>query len=122
MHGDYRAANILCRGDKIAAVLDFEEARVDHPVCELALAAVLLGTRFHDWGPVSARTRATFLTGYESVRPLEETEASWWKPLVLWNSMMLVPAGADPTGWGTAVIEQLRGGDGIALGAEGVRA
>lgn len=68
VHGDYRSANILCRGGRVVAVLDFEEARVDHAVAELARAAVLLGTRFRDWRPVTPHTRTVLREGYESVR------------------------------------------------------
>lgn len=108
VHGDFRSANILCLGSEIAAVIDFEEARLDHAIVELARSAVMLGTRFRDWGPVSAEVRATFLGGYRSVRRLSGAEASWWDALVLWYSLLLVPAGDDPTGWGRAAVGQLR--------------
>jgi len=39
VHGDVCRANVLTRGDTIAAVLDWEEARVDWPAWELASAA-----------------------------------------------------------------------------------
>ncbi|MFZ7089315.1 phosphotransferase [Curtobacterium sp. RRHDQ10] len=105
VHGDYRAANILCTRSEIVAVLDFEELRFDHRVVELARSAVLLGTLFHDWGPVPESVRREFLAGYESVDPLTADEHRWWDVLVLWYSSAFVPAGEDPTGWGTAVAE-----------------
>ncbi|UAL31921.1 phosphotransferase [Nocardioides rotundus] len=104
VHGDYRAANVLCSGSSVVAVLDFEEARLDHRVDELARSAVLLGTRFHDWGPVSADVRAGFLAGYQSVRRLSDPEQAWWRILVLWYSLAMIPAGEDPTGWRTAAL------------------
>lgn len=104
VHGDYRAANVLCSGSGVVAVLDFEEARLDHRVDELARSAVLLGTRFHDWGPVSADVRAGFLAGYQSVRRLSDPEHAWWRILVLWYSLAMIPAGEDPTGWRTAAL------------------
>ena len=107
LHGDFRASNVLCDGGTVVAVLDLEEARVDHCIHEIARAAVLLGTRFRDWGPVSADVRATFLTGYEDVRPLSPTERDWWDVLTLWYSLLLIPAGDDPTGWRAAAYEQL---------------
>ena len=58
MHLDIRSANLLCDGDRIPAILDFEEAGIDYPVDDLAKAAVLLGTRFRDWAPVSPDTHA----------------------------------------------------------------
>lgn len=107
VHGDFRASNILCTGPDVVAVLDLEETRLDFPIDEIARSAVLLGTRFRDWGPVSAGVRATFLAGYEAVRPLSPAERAWWVPLVLWYSLQLVPEGDDPTGWRAAAYEQI---------------
>jgi homoserine kinase type II len=104
VHGDFRSANVLCAGDEVAGVLDLEEARVDYPVVELARSAVLLGTRFHDWGPVASEVRSRLLEGYVAVRPLTPQEAAWWPVLVLWDSVRMVPPGADPTGWGAAAL------------------
>jgi homoserine kinase type II len=92
----------LCRGNEIAAVIDFEEARLDHRVTELARSAVLLGTQIHHWGPVSEQVRAVFLEGYRSESQLSEGEAQWWAILVLWISLLMVPQGDDPTGWGAS--------------------
>jgi len=107
VHGDYRAANILWSGDEIAAILDFEEAWCDHRVVELARSAVLLGTVFHDWGPVPAEVRSRFRAGYESTAPLAAAEAAWWDALVLWFSLAMIPAGDDPQGWRDAALSQL---------------
>ena len=60
VHGDHRAANILVRDGDVVAVLDFEEARIDQSIAELARSAVLLGTR----------------AGYEAVRPLTAAESA----------------------------------------------
>lgn len=87
-HYDYRSANVLCAGTEVAAVIDFEEIRFDHRVVELARSAVLLGTRFHDWGPVSPEVHAEFLAGYQSVRRLTQVEAGWWDALLLWQSLV----------------------------------
>ena len=108
VHGDFRSGNVLCAGSDIAAVIDFEEARLDPRVVELARSAVMLGTRFRDWGPVSAEVRAGFLNGYQSERQLTPAEVHWWDVLVLWYSLLLVPAGDDPTGWGSEALSQLR--------------
>jgi homoserine kinase type II len=101
VHGDFRAANILCAGNQVAAVLDFEEARIDFPIMELAQSAVMLGTRFRDWGPVPSHVHAWLLDGYESERPLTSAEAGWWNLLVLWFSLLLVPSGGRPDRMGT---------------------
>lgn len=108
VHGDFRSANVLCIGSEVAAVIDFEEARLDHRIVELARSAVLLGTRFHDWGPVSSQVRAALLDGYQSVRRLTPVEASWWDILVLWYSLAMIPSGEDRAGWRSAALNQLR--------------
>ncbi|MFG1648314.1 phosphotransferase [Micromonospora sp. NPDC049275] len=110
LHSDYRAANILCVGTEIVAVLDFEEAQQDHPVVELARSAVLLGTRYHDWGPVPVTVHAQFRAGYESVRRLSAVEAAWWDIVVLWQTLTFVPPGTDPTGWEASALSQLHEG------------
>ena len=77
---------------------------MEHRVFELARAAVLLGTRYHNWGPVPAEVRAEFLTGYSSERPLTPAEAGWLDILLLWHALMMVPPGDDPTGWGRSAL------------------
>jgi homoserine kinase type II len=108
LHFDVRSGNVLCDRGEIAAILDFEEARHDHPLLELARAAILLGTRYHDWGPVPAAVHAEFVTGYESERPLTPAEADWVDILLLWQGLEMVPSGADPTGWGPSALSLSR--------------
>lgn len=107
VHGDVRSANVLCAEGEVVAVIDFEEARFDHRVVELARSAVMLGTRFRHWGPVSADVRMNFSSGYQSERVLTPVEASWWDALVLWCTLVLIPAGNDPTGWKRSAMSQL---------------
>jgi homoserine kinase type II len=113
VHNDFRSANVLWNGDRITAVLDFEEVGLDHPVADLAGAAVLLGTRFRGWGPVSARTREVFVAGYRSARALSECEEAWLPALMLWRTLGHVPAGDDPAGWAASAHEQAFGHGGI---------
>ncbi|MER7560268.1 phosphotransferase [Nocardioides sp. NPDC126508] len=72
---DFRAANILWAEGRITAVLDLEEATYRRRVDDLAQAAVLLGTRYHDWRPAPAEVRGAFVAAYASVLPLGEDEA-----------------------------------------------
>lgn len=109
VHGDVRAANLLVADGDVTGMLDLEDLWFDTPVGELARSAVLLGTRFHDWGPVSPAVRAEFLAGYRSVRDLDAEEIAWWEVLVCWYSLALVPPGDDPTGWGATAAELLAG-------------
>jgi homoserine kinase type II len=107
VHYDFRSANVLCVGAQVAAVIDFEQARSDHRVVELARSAVLLGTRFRAWGPVSSEVRARFLAGYQSVRALTPLEVGWWDILLVWHALAMVPPGDDPTGWGPSALSHL---------------
>lgn len=108
VHGDYRSANIIVDESGIVAVIDFEEARIDHRVAELARSAVLLGTRFHNWAPVPIGVHATLLDGYGSQGRLTPAEASWWKPLVLWYSLTIAPTVGDAAAWTASALDQLR--------------
>jgi homoserine kinase type II len=108
IHNDFRSANVLCTGATVTAVLDFEEVTFDHRIVDLAHAAVLLGTEFRNWGPVSPETQETFVAGYQSVRPLSEDEDAWLRALILWRTLRFVPAGDDPAGWGMSVPHLVR--------------
>lgn len=94
VHHDYRAANILWQAGKITAVLDFEELRWGYRVNDLAWAAVHLGTRFHNWGPVSGVVHANFLAAYTSLHPLTAAEQAWLPVLMLWHSLNLANSAA----------------------------
>lgn len=107
VHGDIRSANILCRGPAVTAFLDFDEVRLDLRIDEMARSAVLIGTQFHNWGPVTAEVRTTFLAGYQSVQSLSLGERQWWDVLVLWYSLAFIPTGDDPTGWRLAALDHL---------------
>ncbi|MEQ7125575.1 phosphotransferase [Actinopolymorpha sp. B11F2] len=102
IHNDIRSANVLYGGSRVAGVLDFEEATLDHCVVDIARGAVMLGTQYRSWGPVPPETHAAFVAGYQSVRPLSATEAAWLHPLMLLRTLQCVPRGADPAGWGSS--------------------
>lgn len=107
VHFDFRSANILCARGEIVAVIDFEEAQQEHPLVELARAAILLGTRYHNWGPVPAEVHAEFVAGYAVERPLTSDEARWLDLLLLWQALAMVPPGDDPTGWAASALNRL---------------
>lgn len=71
---DFRSANILWAGGRISAVLDLEEARYERRVDDLAKAAVLLGTRYHDWAPTPSDARDAFVAAYQAAHPLPAEE------------------------------------------------
>ncbi len=74
VHADFRGANVLSRGGRITGVLDFEEARRDSAVVDLAHAICLLGTWYHDWQPMSQEAQAAFVGSYVDRRPLTDAE------------------------------------------------
>jgi homoserine kinase type II len=64
VHNDFRSANILHDGTRISAVLDFEEITYDTRVADIAKSAVLLATRYRDWGPTNEGVRTAYLRAY----------------------------------------------------------
>lgn len=65
VHHDFRSANLLHDGTGITAVLDFEEVAYDARVGDLARSAVLLATRYRDWGPTTEAVRASYVDTYD---------------------------------------------------------
>lgn len=65
IHNDFRSANIVHDGTRIAAVLDFEEVTFDTRVADLAKSAVLLATRYHDWAPTTPEVRDAYVQAYD---------------------------------------------------------
>ncbi len=65
LHNDFRSANILHDGTSISAVLDFEEITCDTRVADIAKSAVLLATRYREWGPTSETVRTAYLDAYD---------------------------------------------------------
>lgn len=92
VHHDYRSANLLWHEDRINAVLDFEEARWGYRVNDVARATVLLGTRYHHWGPISPAIQVDFLAAYASIWPLTADEQRWWPLLIRWHTLGLANA------------------------------
>jgi homoserine kinase type II len=74
VHNDFRSANLLHDGSGITAVLDFEDVTYRTRVADLAKASVLLGTRYHDWGPTSPLVREAFIAAYRERSPLTTVE------------------------------------------------
>jgi homoserine kinase type II len=74
VHNDFRSANILHGGTSITAVLDFESVTYRTRAADLAQATVLLGTRYHGWGPTNEVVRDAFVTAYTEQAPLTSTE------------------------------------------------
>jgi len=74
VHNDFRSANILHDGTSITAVLDFEDVTYCRRLADLAKATVLLGARYHNWGPTSQPVREAFVAAYHDQAPLTSAE------------------------------------------------
>ncbi|ATG50613.1 aminoglycoside phosphotransferase [Brachybacterium vulturis] len=107
IHGDFRAANLLVRDSGIAAVLDFDDVRLDHRIADLAQAGTYLATRFRGWGPTPLPARAALRAGYETVRPLGPLGSRWFETLSLWMGIAAIPP-QDDGRWTTAVDALIR--------------
>ena len=70
LHGDLFPDNVL-GGGRVGAIIDFEEAWIGPRAFDLVMAFVGFG--WHDGVPMSERWDA-LLAGYESVRPLKDSE------------------------------------------------
>lgn len=73
LHGDFHPGNMVFRDGRVAAVLDFDTARIGLPITELAngllqFSLTRVGTNADDWPDgLDANRFARFLTGYVSV-------------------------------------------------------
>ncbi|WP_162606311.1 phosphotransferase [Jiangella asiatica] len=87
VHTDFRGANLLWQGTAISGVLDFEEARLDPAVMDLAHAVCLLGTWYHNWQPISPEAQQLLIDTYIDRRPLTDAEQAWLPPLIAWGML-----------------------------------
>lgn len=87
VHADFRGANVLSLDGQISGVLDFEEARLDPTVVDLANAICLLGTWYHGWEPMSPTSQVAFVDSYSDRRPLTDAERTCL-PVVVARSML----------------------------------
>ena len=86
VHGDLFPDNTIFREENLVAVLDWEEACVDHYLFDLAMTMHGFCYLAEEWRPELARS---FLTGYEAGRPLTPGEREHlplflrWAPLAM---------------------------------------
>ena len=73
LHGDWHPGNMIFQDGRVAAVLDFDTARMGLPITELAngllqFSLARVGTNADDWpDPLDATRFASFMRGYASV-------------------------------------------------------
>jgi len=99
IHGDFSPGNLLFRDGRLTGVLDFEFARRDAWVCDLAPLVM-------PFGPLEPRLAAGLFEGYQAVRQLTEQEWTLLPALVRasllwWVAVLLVRwrvGGGEPDG------------------------
>jgi Ser/Thr protein kinase RdoA (MazF antagonist) len=74
IHGDFQRFNLLWTGSELTGLLDFDSARLDVRIADLASTLV-------PFLPIDATSAAASLAGYESVSPLSPTERALLAPL-----------------------------------------
>lgn len=103
IHGDFSPRNLLFKDGQLSGVLDFDFARRDARLCDLAPLLM-------PFQPLDPRLATALFEGYQSVRPLSEAEwgllpalvrASllWWVALLLvrWRLSGEAPGGIART-------------------------
>lgn len=76
LHGDYWPANIIWQGDDIAAVIDWEDAAIGDPMCDLA------GARLELTWALGCRAADEFTKLYLDAHPADHADLPIWEMFV----------------------------------------
>jgi aminoglycoside phosphotransferase (APT) family kinase protein len=90
LHGDYWPGNLLWRAGRLAAVLDWEDARTGDPLADLG------NSRMEILFALGPEAMAAFTRQYQALAPLDYTDLPYWD-----LAAALRPAGRL-AGWGLA--------------------
>jgi aminoglycoside phosphotransferase (APT) family kinase protein len=107
VHGDYRTGNLIYDGDRIAAVLDWEFARIGDPMVDLAWVCAR-SNRMESDRVCYLLPREAFLERYEkaSDRAPDESRLRFWELFHQVRNAMVWMSAAD--GWRTGRTKDLR--------------
>ena len=86
VHGDLFPDNTIFRGNNLVAVLDWEEACIDHYLFDLAMTMHGFCYINEEWHPNLARS---FLAGYEAARSLEPDERKTLPLFLRWTPLAM---------------------------------
>ena len=94
VHGDFQDFNLLWTGDELTGLLDFDFARRDAQVCDLATMLV-------PFLPLDPNLAAALFAGYRTVRELSEAERAVTRLLprallLVWVALLLAGWRDDP--------------------------
>jgi len=108
IHGDFRGQNVLFSGDRVAGVLDFDNAEPAPRLIDLAYALVFFAAVLAS-APMTREELESFLAAYESESPLSEREReglpaylrfSWVRGMLLWARIAYLDRASDKAaGW-----------------------
>lgn len=91
LHGDFWPGNVLWQGDRLVAVIDWEDAAIGDPLMDLAISRLDLS-----W-IIGANTMATFTQHYQSLMPIDYTNLAYWD---LFAALRLIRmAGSNLSEW-----------------------
>ena len=93
IHGDFHRWNLLWKDGQLSGLLDFDQSRRDALVCDIAPLLM-------PFQPLEQKSAAALLDGYQSVRPLSDTEWDLLPALV--RSSLLWWVAYLLTGWRTS--------------------
>ena len=87
VHGDVAPGNLLVREGRLSAVIDFGQACVGDPACDLAIA----------WTSFAGESRAAFRAGLQLDPATWARGRGWclWKALIVFAGLNSNPAGAE---------------------------
>jgi aminoglycoside phosphotransferase (APT) family kinase protein len=93
LHGDFAPLNILVRGGKLAAVIDWGSAGIGDPACDLAIA----------WTFLRGDGQQAFAAGLPYDRQTWERGRGWalWKAMILATGVEPGPAAETQRAWRT---------------------
>ena len=76
LHGDYWPSNIVWKGEKLAGVIDWEDAAIGDPLSDVACACLELRYIYGDWGA------QCFLNAYSARRQVDAFRLALWQAYV----------------------------------------
>lgn len=72
LHGDFWPGNVLCQGDQLAAVIDWEDANVGDPLADLA------NSRLEILWAFGYDAMYNFTAQYQAMAPIDYTNLPYW--------------------------------------------
>jgi aminoglycoside phosphotransferase (APT) family kinase protein len=93
VHGDFKPGNALLRGDRIAAMLDWETAHLGDPLEDLGWVTNPVRAREHQISGVWERTQIVQAYAATTGHGVAEDELLWWNVFSCWKLAVIVLTG-----------------------------